>query len=125
MRPKVDARYESTASREEMTMLNSSIGQQAKEHSSVATTDHVAPHVSNLCVGRRLRSKRTSRGVSESELSEKLGIDRDDLKAFERGDRRMNAAMLLRAAKALEVRPDYFFRGYTAKEFQACLESPL
>ncbi len=73
-------------------------------------------------IGRRLWMRRTSRGVSEQELCEELRIDSDDLLAYEAGTRRIRASLLLRIANLLDVRLDYFFRGYTADEL-ACSES--
>jgi ribosome-binding protein aMBF1 (putative translation factor) len=108
-----------------MTMLNSSTDQTAKEHSSTVKRKSVSANGSNVCIGRRLRARRTSRGISERELSEKLGIDHNDLRAYERGETRVNASLLLRIAKILDVRPDYFFQDYTAEELSACLASPL
>jgi transcriptional regulator with XRE-family HTH domain len=76
----------------------------------------------NICVARRLRIRRMSRGISEQELCEKLGIDRADIDAYEAGTKRVSANLLLRIAELLDVRPDYFFRGYTPAELSACLE---
>ena len=64
----------------------------------------------------------TSSGISEGELCETLGIDRHDLSAYEQGAKRVSANSLLRVAKLLDVRPDYFFQGYTAEELSASLE---
>ena len=50
--------------------------------------------------------------MSEHELSNLLGLDPSTLAAREAGAQRINANLLLRIAKALDVRPDYFFRGY-------------
>jgi len=77
---------------------------------------------SNMCVGRRLRVKRTALGISPQELSKQLGIDRNDLNAYEAGARRVSANLLLRIAKLLDVRPNYFFRDYTEEELEGCLE---
>jgi transcriptional regulator with XRE-family HTH domain len=63
-------------------------------------------------IGSRMHIRRMSRGVSEQELSQLLGIDRSNLAAFEAGAQRINANLLLRVSKVLGVRPDYFFRGY-------------
>lgn len=63
-------------------------------------------------IGSRLRIKRTMRGLTKGEFSELLDIDQNDLAAFEAGARRINANLLFRIAKALDVRPDSFFRGY-------------
>jgi DNA-binding XRE family transcriptional regulator len=77
---------------------------------------------SNICVGSRLCIKRTFHGITQQELSERLGIDRDDLDAYEVGAERVSASLLLRIAKLLDVRPDYFFRDYTEKELEGCLK---
>jgi ribosome-binding protein aMBF1 (putative translation factor) len=64
-------------------------------------------------IGSRVRIKRTSRGISEQEFSMSLNIDGNDLAAFEAGEKRINANLLFGIAKLMDVRPDYFFRGYT------------
>ena len=83
---------------------------------SVTTVDPTtsAPS-SNVWIGSR-RIKRTSRGMTDQELSKLLGIDRNNLAAGEAGEERINANLLLRIAKLLDVRPDYFFRGYTEED---------
>lgn len=63
-------------------------------------------------IGSRVRRKRTSRGISQQEFSKLLEIDRDALAAFEAGAERINANLLFRIAKVLDVGPNYFFRGY-------------
>jgi ribosome-binding protein aMBF1 (putative translation factor) len=68
---------------------------------------------SNTRIGNRLRITRVSRGISEMELSKRLGIDRDDLDRYESGEKRLNANLLLRVAKLLKVRLDYFFQDYS------------
>jgi transcriptional regulator with XRE-family HTH domain len=49
--------------------------------------------------------------MSQQEFCKLLGIGWDDLAAFEAGAKRVNASLLFRVAKSLDVRPDYFFRG--------------
>jgi transcriptional regulator with XRE-family HTH domain len=83
----------------------------------------IPPYTTNACIGRRLRVKRMSRGISEGELCDKLGIDRPDLNNYEQGAKRVRANLLLRIAELLNVRPDHFFRGYTAEELNGCLAS--
>jgi transcriptional regulator with XRE-family HTH domain len=72
-----------------------------------------------MWIGSRVRVKRTSRGMSKEEFCKLLGIDRNDLAAFETGAERINANLLFRIAKSLDVRPDYFFRGYVEEEPKA------
>ena len=77
------------------------------------------PSPVDMWIGSRVRIKRTSRGMSQQELCKLLDIGRNDLAAFEAGAKRINANLLFRIAKALDVRPDYFFRGYVEKQPKA------
>jgi hypothetical protein len=73
----------------------------------------------DMWIGSRVRIKRTSRGMSQQELFKLLGIGRNDLAAFEAGAKRINANLLFRMAKSLDVPPDYFFRGYVEEQSMA------
>jgi transcriptional regulator with XRE-family HTH domain len=85
-----------------------------------ASLSKIAPRAtnspSNIRIGGRLRLIRKSHGISERELSERLGIDREDLNLYESGGRRVSASLLLRIAKLLDIRPDYFFQDYAKGE---------
>jgi DNA-binding transcriptional regulator YiaG len=70
----------------------------------------------DIWIGGRVRVKLTSRGMSQQEFCMLLGIGRSDLTAFEAGAKRINANLLFRIAKSLDVRPDYFFRGYAEEQ---------
>jgi DNA-binding Xre family transcriptional regulator len=70
----------------------------------------------NIRLGSRLRIKRISNRISEEEFSEHLGIDRNDLDLYESGGKRVNANLLLRIAKLLDVQLEYFFQDYTKGE---------
>jgi transcriptional regulator with XRE-family HTH domain len=70
-------------------------------------------------IGGRVRSRRTSLGMGQQEFCKLLGIGRNDLAAFEAGVRRINANLLFRIAKSLDVRPDYFFQGYVEEQPKA------
>jgi transcriptional regulator with XRE-family HTH domain len=59
-----------------------------------------------ICGGGRVRIKRTSRGMSQQELCELLGVSRNDLVAFEAGAKRINANRRFRIATSLNVQPD-------------------
>ena len=72
-----------------------------------------------MFIGGRVRIKRTSRGMTRHELSEILNIDYDNLAAYEAGVKRINAKLLFQIAKLLDVRPDYFFRGYITEYWKA------
>jgi DNA-binding transcriptional regulator YiaG len=72
-----------------------------------------------MWIGSRVRIKRTSRGMSQQEFCKLSGIGWNDLAAFEAGAKRINANLLSRVARSLDVRPDYFFRGYVAEQTRA------
>ena len=92
------------------TLDTSAADDLAQSAIEVGPTGRVSPV--DVWVGSRVRIKRTSRGISEQEFSSSLSIDGNDLAALEAGQRRINAALLFRIAKLVDVRPDYFFRGY-------------
>jgi hypothetical protein len=73
----------------------------------------------DMWIGSRVRIKRTSRGMSQQEFCTLLCIDWNDLATFEAGAKRINANLLFRVAKSLDVRPDYFFRGYAEEQPKA------
>jgi DNA-binding XRE family transcriptional regulator len=77
------------------------------------------PSSIDMFVGSRVRVKRTSRGMTQQEFSELLDIDCETLAAHEAGVERINARLLFQIAKLLDVRPDYFFRGYTTEDWNA------
>ena len=108
-----------------MTVLIKSIGAKIVALANAGKAPTITQNTSAVCIGRRLSMRRTSSGISEGEFCKKLGIGRDDLHAYERGVKRIGANVLLRAANLLDVGPDYFFQGYSAKELSACLESPV
>ena len=71
-------------------------------------------------IGSRLRTRRTSRGITQPDLSQQLAVDCKDINAFEAGEKRINAKLLLCIAHLLEVSPGYFFQGYTEAELAHC-----
>jgi len=50
--------------------------------------------------------------MTQHELSRLLGIERNKLASYEAGEERVNANLLLRIAKLLGVRPNFFFQDY-------------
>jgi transcriptional regulator with XRE-family HTH domain len=73
----------------------------------------------DMFIGSRVRIRRTSRGMTQQDLSGLLDVDCDNLASYEAGAERINAKLLFQIAKLLEVRPDYFFRGYTKEHWNA------
>jgi ribosome-binding protein aMBF1 (putative translation factor) len=92
------------------TLITSAADDLAQSAIDGNSTGRVSPV--DAWVGSRVRIKRTSRGISKQEFSTSLSIEGNDLDAFEAGKKRINANLLFRIAKLMDVRPDYFFRGY-------------
>jgi DNA-binding transcriptional regulator YiaG len=65
-------------------------------------------------VGRCIKLRRTLCGLSKQQFGARLGINGADVDAYERGDKRISAKLLLAAAKHLRVRPTFFFQGKDA-----------
>jgi transcriptional regulator with XRE-family HTH domain len=62
-------------------------------------------------LNERIRRARVSRGLSLEEVAAKMGdISKQALSKFENGQSAPNSARILKLAKALEVKPEYFFR---------------
>ena len=99
------------------TLANSPADELVQSEASVAVTTRASSI--DMFIGSRVRIRRTSRGMTQHELSELLDIDRDNLAAHEAGVERINARLLFQIAKLLDVRADYFFRGYTTEDWNA------
>jgi ribosome-binding protein aMBF1 (putative translation factor) len=97
------------------TLANSPADDLVRSKASVDATTQASSI--DMFIGSRVRVKRTSRGMTQKELSELLDIDCDILAAQEAGLERINARLLFQIAKLLDVRPDYFFRGYTTEDW--------
>jgi DNA-binding XRE family transcriptional regulator len=98
-------------------LANSPADELVQLEASVAVTTRASSI--DMFIGSRVRVRRTSRGMTQQDLSDLLGIDRGNLTAYEAGVERINAKILFRIAKLLDVRPDYFFRGYTTGDWKA------
>ena len=72
----------------------------------VAERDHLLSQV-----GKRIRSLREAKGVSQEGLAEKSGLHRTYIGGVERGLRNPSLKSLARMAKALDVRIGQLFDG--------------
>jgi hypothetical protein len=99
-----------------MTMMSASVATADELVKSTIDVD-LAKRTSpvDVWIGSRVRIRRTSQGIGHREFSKLLDIDQDALAAFEAGAERINAKLLFLISKSLDVRPDYFFRGYIAR----------
>jgi DNA-binding transcriptional regulator YiaG len=99
------------------TLANSHADELVRSEASMDATTQASSI--DMFIGSRVRVKRTSRGMTQQEFSELLDIDCDTLDTHETGAERINARLLFQIAKLLDVRPDYFFRGYTTEDWNA------
>src|SRR6185312_17171617 len=99
------------------TWVTSTAGERGQSSINFDSATQTSPV--DTWIGSRVRIKRTSRGLTQQEFSELLDVNRDDLAAFEAGAKRVNANLLFRIANLLDVRPDYFFRGYVEETSKA------
>jgi transcriptional regulator with XRE-family HTH domain len=66
-------------------------------------------------VGSRMRLRRAVLGLSQEDLSDKLGITFQQVQKYERGYNRMSASRLHDLSEVLGVDVNYFFEGYDPK----------
>lgn len=66
---------------------------------------------------KRLKSARTLAALSQDQLIEKMGsiISKNAIAKYERGEMMADGKVLLALSKALDVKPDYFFRPFTVE----------
>lgn len=60
-------------------------------------------------VGRRVRTQRLTKSMSQSELGTKIGVTFQQVQKYENGANRIGAGRLSRIAEVLEVPVTYFF----------------
>ena len=70
-----------------------------------AKLDRPHPDPIDVEVGLTLRRLRNQRKLSQTALADALGITFQQIQKYERGTNRISASMLVRAARALDVRP--------------------
>ena len=103
-----------------MTLFTSTLSTDDRPVQSASTVDIITRACSiDMWIGSRVRVKRTSLRMTQQQFSQLLDIDYDKLTGYERGEERINANLLFRIAKLLDVRPDYFFRGYIEESQKA------
>jgi len=77
----------------------------------MASSPPFHPHPVDVHVGQRIRMLRKMRQMSQSELSDTIGLTFQQIQKYERGANRVSASMLFGIAEALEVKIAYFFEG--------------
>src|SRR5258708_23973827 len=93
-------------------LVTSAAVELAKSATDVSSIRRISPV--DAWIGSRVRIKRTSRGISDQEFSRSLSIKRNDLAAFETGEKRINPNLLFRISNLMNVRPGSFFQAYSS-----------
>lgn len=65
----------------------------------------------DVIIGRRLRARRQSLGLSQRKLGEILGVSFQQVQKYERGTNRIAVTILVRAAAALDAPTSFFLQG--------------
>ena len=60
-------------------------------------------------IGSRIQEIRNKKGITQDQLSEKVGISSKYLSSIERGKENPTLNTILKLAQSLEVKPDHFF----------------
>lgn len=69
-------------------------------------------HPVDIHVGQRLKQLRKVRGLSQTDLGNKLELSFQQIQKYETGSNRISASRLFELGQALNVEPVYFFDGF-------------
>ncbi|MBV8753924.1 MAG: helix-turn-helix transcriptional regulator [Hyphomicrobiales bacterium] len=78
--------------------------------------DPKRPSVVDIAVGRNVRIWRITRGLSQGDLANRLGITFQQVQKYETGHNRMSTGRLVKAAAILDVPISSFFEGVDGSE---------
>ena len=70
-----------------------------------------SPNPIDVHVGRRVRQRRKTLGVTQERLAEDLGLTFQQVQKYERGANRVSASKLYEIARSLRTGIGYFFEG--------------
>lgn len=73
-------------------------------------------HPVDIHVGKRLRLRRKTLGLSQADLGRQVGVTFQQIQKYERGTNRMGASRLWEFAQALQIPINYFFDSYRKEE---------
>ncbi|WP_375641776.1 MULTISPECIES: helix-turn-helix domain-containing protein [unclassified Bartonella] len=74
------------------------------------------PHFNDISIGKKIRHRRISMGLSQKELGSHLGVSFQQIQKYEKGSNRVSAGCLLEIAKKLAVPITFFYADITTKE---------
>ncbi len=76
------------------------------------------PHHVDIHVGRRLKTLRLMRRITQKDMALSLNISFQQLQKYETGANRMSASRMYEISKILKVKPSTFFEGLSAETFE-------
>ncbi|WP_375657076.1 helix-turn-helix domain-containing protein [Bartonella sp. CM120XJJH] len=74
------------------------------------------PHFNDISIGKKIRHRRISMGLSQKELGNHLGVSFQQIQKYEKGSNRVSAGCLLEIAKKLDVPVNFFYADLATKE---------
>jgi transcriptional regulator with XRE-family HTH domain len=75
-------------------------------------------------VGVRVRTRRLTLGMSQTELGDAIGITFQQIQKYEKGTNRIGASRLQQIADALQVPISFFFQEWSGAEFSSSTNNP-
>lgn len=69
------------------------------------------PKTTDVTVGKRIRMRRLSSGISQSDLAKQIGVSFQQVQKYEKGTNRVSASRLQQIAARLGVPVSFFFEG--------------
>ena len=70
-------------------------------------------------IGKRIRARRLERGLSQTELGQRLGVTFQQVQKYEKGTNRVGAGRLQRVAEILDVPITFFYNGLGSTDIHA------
>ncbi|WP_375611667.1 helix-turn-helix domain-containing protein [Bartonella sp. AA9NXGY] len=74
------------------------------------------PNFIDILIGKRIRHRRISMGLSQKELGSYLGVSFQQIQKYEKGFNRVSAGCLLKIAQKLDVPISFFYADIATKE---------
>ncbi|UNE53848.1 helix-turn-helix domain-containing protein [Bartonella machadoae] len=81
------------------------------------------PHFIDMLIGKRIRHRRISMGLSQKELGSHCGVSFQQIQKYEKGFNRVSAGCLLEIAQKREVPMSFFYADIVTKEDIATKEN--
>ena len=78
---------------------------------TIRSSNAKSPNLVDIEVGRRIRTRRLSKGISQTALGQPLGVTFQQVQKYEKGVNRVGAGRLQQIAEILDVPVSFFYGG--------------